>query len=425
MSEKTKVNRQQLTCDFIEQQYLVYNRLRLDVVSQKVQIADLHPDDETTYWRDITNQDINDMVCRISIESGQGVTSREVLTVLQSRQLPQVHPLREYLNQLPPHPAESPIDWIDMLADQVHVLSSNDDHDDTQANRLWRICFKKWFVAMVAGWVYDGVVNQQVLVLIGRQGIFKTTWLERLIPPCLRQYSCKMASSRDLNKDDRLRIAEFGLISLDEIDAMTPRELNVLKSVITATDVNERAAYGYTKDRRLRLASFCASGNRREFLSDLTGNRRWLPFEVDKIQNPFHTIIPYENIYAQAVYLLQHDFNYWFDQDDIQSLEPHVDHFREQVNEEELLMVYFDIPAEGAKNAKFMTTAEISDKLINYGSIRRPMSIRNLAVVLQRTGFQKVRKTATRTRGWLVYERNADEINLGRTSVAQNTSMVQ
>ena len=63
---------------------------------------------------------------------------------------------------------------------------------------------------MVASWLRDDVVNQQVLVLIGRQGIFKTTWLEYLLPPELRAYGCKMANSTQLNKDERLRIAEYG-----------------------------------------------------------------------------------------------------------------------------------------------------------------------------------------------------------------------
>ena len=61
----------------------------------------------------------------------------------------------------------------------------------------------KWFVAMVTSWIKDEVVNHQVLVLIGKQGIFKTTWLEHLIPPHLRAYACKLANSNDLNKDER------------------------------------------------------------------------------------------------------------------------------------------------------------------------------------------------------------------------------
>ncbi|MBQ6985044.1 MAG: hypothetical protein IJQ20_09010, partial [Paludibacteraceae bacterium] len=85
--------------------------------------------------------------------------------------------------------------------------------------------------------------------------------------------------------------------------------------------VSERAAYGYTKERRIRLASFCASGNKQEFLTDLTGNRRWLPFHTTSIQNPFYITLPYEQIYAQAKFLIDNGFQYWFDLDDIDVLE--------------------------------------------------------------------------------------------------------
>ena len=132
-----------------------------------------------------------------------------------------------------------------------------------------------------------------------------------------------MANSTQLNKDERLRIAEYGLIALDEIDAMGAKELNVIKSVITASDISERAAYGYTKERRMRLASFCASGNKQEFLTDITGNRRWLPFLVESIINPFFITLPYEQIYAQAKWLIDKGFQYWFDLDDIETLEQH------------------------------------------------------------------------------------------------------
>ncbi len=271
---------------------------------------------------------------------------------------------------------------------------------------------------MVASWLKDEVVNQQVLVLIGRQGIFKTTWLEHLLPPELRPYSCKMAGSGQLNKDERLRIAEYGLIALDEIDSMSVKELNVMKSVITASDISERAAYGYTKERRIRLASFCASGNKQEFLTDLTGNRRWLPFSVESIENPYFRVQPYEQIYAEAHELVEKGFQYWFDLDDIELLEQHNDDFRAQENEEQLLSVYFDIPAEGY--GKFMTTAEISDKLITLGSIKRPLPLNRLGMLLKQAGFQSKQLTSgARTRGWIVRERSAEEVNANRNLAAR------
>ena len=477
MSEEKK-NRQQLACDYIHENYVAFNRLRYDLIAQKVQVCEER-------WRYITNADINSIVCDCCAETGANITAKEILTVLNagSSYIPRVHPLRDYVLSLKPYTPDQP-DWIDMVARQVHVkgndktecginkdnlnnnsasptllsgseyiyqqyqqLGINNENNYSQASAnvgraqelsmlsseksaplssqnnpadaLWRLCFKKWFVAMVASWMKDDIVNHQVLVLIGRQGIYKTTWLERLFPPHLRDYCCKLANATQLSKDDRLRIAEFGLINMDELDAMTPRELSAMKSVITASDVNERAAYGYTKERRVRLASFCASSNKREFLTDMTGNRRWLPFEVESIQNPFYTTQPYDLMYAEALYLIENDFNYWFDMEEIDTLEEHNEAFRAQDSEEQLLPILFDIPAEG--KGEFMTTAQISERLVSYGNIKKPMSVSQLGMLLGKAGYKAVRPciNAVRMRGWLVYQRNTDDINALKNSMKE------
>ena len=467
------MTKQEAAIKYITENYLDYNRLRHDIISDKLQVrldleearGEEHPKTPRAfsgtplrlevkgreYWKELSKHDINSIVCHAAQEYDQNITSREVLTALQSDLIPDVHPLREYVLSCGEWTEEQP-DWIDMVARQVRVknndnidnlrgnqlpaalkenipcrsrdidssgilskLSSNNNSplssQNNPADRLWRGCFKKWFVAMVASWMNDEVVNHQVLVLIGKQGIYKTTWLEHLIPPQLRDYCCKLANATQLSKDDRLRIAEFGLINLDELDAMTPRELNAMKSIITATDVNERAAYGYTKERRIRLASFCASSNRREFLTDITGNRRWLPFEVENIQNPFFTTLPYERMYAQAWALAQDPlFSYWFDLDEIEVLEEHNKHFRDESNEEQLLPILFDVPAEG--KGEFMTTAQISERLVTYGNIKKPMALSRLGMVLGTVGYKAIspRINGMRTRGWIVYQRNRDEI---------------
>ena len=407
--------KQQEAIRYISDNYLQFNRIRHDVVSDKLQIRLLGEEgkgERQEYWREMTKQDINSIVCQCAQECDSNITSREVMTVLQSDLVPSVHPLREYILSCRTWTGE--IDWIDFVARQVKVKPSGEEAigDKATGEELWRECFKRWFVAMVASWMKDEVVNQQVLVLIGRQGIYKTTWLERLIPPHLRPYSCKLANTNDLNKDERMRIAEFGLIALDEIDSMNHRELNQLKSVITSSDVNERAAYAYTKERRVRLASFCASGNRRDFLTDLTGNRRWLPFEVESIQNPYFTVLPYEMMYAQAWALAQDPtFSYWFDLDEIEVLEQHNQQFRDESNEEQLLPLLFDIPAEG--KGEFLTTAQISERLVNFGNIKKPMALSRLGMVLGTAGYKATKRKIgnTQTRGWIVYQRDTDEIN--------------
>ncbi len=473
MSKKDKELRQQVACEWLEQNYLNWGHLRHDIVTDRLQIRCADSTGEEAIrrggerqerWRNLTDKDINTMVCNCVAESQVNINVSEMWTALKSDMVPSVHPIRAWLDGLPPYTPDQP-DWIDWLAQQVQVRSGAPDRpsgcrsaqvpvdgrsaapvdnamlfstasttsdlqqcdpqcsasetiyseqrERSEANAYWRQCFKKWFVAMVASWMKNEVVNHTVLVFVGRQGIFKTTWLDHLIPPALREYSSKLPLSGQISKDDRLRLCENAMLNIDELDAICGREMNIVKSLLTSTDVNERAAYGRLKERRVRLASFCASTNNREFLTDVTGNRRWLPFEVESIQNPFHITLPYELIYAQAKALIESGrFIYWFDLEDIEQLEKHNEEFRAMENEEQLLPILFDIPAEG--KGEFMTTAEISDKLVTYGGIKKPMSTRQLGMLLSKKGYIKKMMyiSGTMVRGWMVYQRESDEIKL-------------
>ena len=470
--EEKKELRQTLVCDWLNDNYLQFNSLRYDELRDRLQVKCL-PNPPALggdgVWRDLTDKDLNSMVCQCVNDVQANISVTEMWTALKSDMVPTVHPLRAWLNALRPYTPDQP-DWIDMVARQVRVKNNNAEwginkdnlnnlcarptlalaKDDILSSPLsnvgeaeelsmlssekstplssqnnpadahWRACFKKWFVAMVASWMYDEVVNHTVLVLVGRQGIYKTTWLEHLIPPALRAYSSKLPLSGQITKDDRLRLCENGMLNMDELDAMCGREMNIVKSLLTSTDVNERAAYGRLKEHRVRLASFCASTNNREFLTDITGNRRWLPFEVESIQNPFYTTLPYELMYAEAVYLVKHDFNYWFDMEEIGVLEEHNEHFRAQDNEEQLLPILFDLPAEG--KGEFMTTAQISERLVSYGGIKNPMVSNRLGVLLSKSGYQSVRRTIdnVKVRGWIVYSRTNDEILAMKRTLLNN-----
>ena len=425
MSKKDKELRQQVACEWLEQNYLNWGHLRHDIVTDRLQIRCADSTGEEAIrrggerqerWRNLTDKDINTMVCNCVAESQVNINVSEMWTALKSDMVPSVHPIRAWLDGLPPYTPDQP-DWIDWLAQQVRVKPSGEEAkgDKARGEELWRACFKKWFVAMVASWMKDEVVNHTVLVLVGRQGIFKTTWLDHLIPPALREYSSKLPLSGQISKDDRLRLCENAMLNIDELDAICGREMNIVKSLLTSTDVNERAAYGRLKERRVRLASFCASTNNREFLTDVTGNRRWLPFEVESIQNPFHITLPYELIYAQAKALVESGrFIYWFDLEDIEQLEKHNEEFRAQDSEEQLLPILFDVPAEG--KGEFMTTAEISDKLVTYGGIKKPMALNRLGVLLGKAGYRTVTRGSrdARVRGWIVYQRDNEQINANR-----------
>ena len=85
-------------------------------------------------------------------------------------------PFEDYFNNLPANTDET--DYIEMLADTITTTKQD----------LWRICFKKWFVAMVACVLDEKQVNQTVIVFSGKQGLGKTTWIEKLMPKQLKEY---------------------------------------------------------------------------------------------------------------------------------------------------------------------------------------------------------------------------------------------
>ena len=85
--------------------------------------------------------------------------------------------------------------------------------------------------------------------------------------------------------------------------------------------------------------------------------------------------------------------------------------FRAQESEEQLLPILFDVPAEG--RGEFMTTAQTSERLVTYGNIKKPMPLNRLGMLLGQMGFSAVQRSINglRGRGWLVYQRNNEEIN--------------
>lgn len=410
--ETTKV---ELIMDFLGSK-----SLRYDMLSRKIQtLVEVKKESvkseksDGLLWQELTERGMNDLFIECSQTLGKNFNYQDFRHVLNSGVVPEVNPLHEYILGLPEWDGE---DYIGAVAAMVKIDNGKGTMDNEQ---LWHTCFKKWFCAMVASWMWDEVVNHQVLVLIGEQGIFKTTWLDALLPPELAQYRCRQTGARGLDKDEQLRATEFGLINMDEIDRMSEQELNALKSLITASDINVRAAYAQSKERRLRVASYVASGNKDRFLTDTTGNRRWLPFHVETIDSPFEHPLPYSGMYAQAWALVSQGFNYWFNITDIRSLNAHVDTFMVETNEEQLLPVYFAPCAPGTNGALFLTVAEISAKLTLYGNIRRPLDIRQLAALLRKLGYQPMREKSHGRRGFLVIELSADSVNAQRKLSAQ------
>jgi hypothetical protein len=316
-------------------------------------------DDEcaTDGYASLTDRDVNTLWSALCQE--KPVVKQHLQNVIESDYVPTYHPFRDYLDRLPPWTPEQG-DHILGLSVTVNVKGDSDEQI------LFYQYLKKWLVGMVASWVSPRVVNNVMLILIGPQGTYKTTWFANLLPPQLRDYFYTKTDSALLTKDDRLVLAQYGLMCWEELDSMLPKELNKMKGTMTMPSVNERRAYGRYHESLPHLASFCGTGNNVQFLSDSTGTRRWLPFEVVNIESPLESPFDHDGIYAQAYTLYRQGFRYWFDRPEIEQLQRHNEAYTTSNDEEDLVAEYFRQP-RGAETGEFMRTAVAKQLLSSPG----------------------------------------------------------
>ena len=375
-------------------------RFRKNTVTGKYEFAP----EGTDEFKDLTDREVNSLWRRLCKEAAPA-RKTELQTVIESDFVPLYNPFREYVDALPAW--DGATDYIGQLSARVHVKHGAELFDGF---------FKKWLVAMLAALLDEETVNHEILVLIGRQGIYKTTWLNNLLPPELRRYFYLKSNSRNISKDDLLTLSEFAVVCLEELDEMDSRELNQLKALTTMRHVNERAAYAHFKEMRPHIASFCGTSNNRQFLNDLSGNRRWMPFEVESIDSPYDNPVDYTHVFAQAYALTRNGFHYWLDDEEIRTLNLHNRQFEVPCLEQELILTHYRRPMEG-EACIFVTNAQILAR-INAG-LRHGLSPVKIGMVMSQEGFQQVRVGGKR--GYRVIELTGDEIYRNQQAMGRFT----
>ena len=330
----------------------------------------------TDGYIDLDDREENTLWERLYAE--KPLNKRFLQDIIKSNYVTKYHPFRYYLEHLPPW-KEKDGDAIMGLSLTVNVKGGSDEQI------LFYQCLKKWLVAMVASWVSPKVVNHEMLVLIGEQGSYKTTWFSHLLPPQLREYFYTKTNSGMVSKDDLITLSKYGLMCWEELDSMQPKELNKLKAAMTMPSINEREPYARYHENRPHLASFCGTGNNVQFLSDTTGTRRWLPFEVDSIESPLTSPFDYDAIYSQAYTLYQQGFQYWFSPDEIRRMARHNKAFEISQSANELIDENFRKPV-GIEGGDYVSASAILR--MSGGVTMRELSAAEIGRALTAMGFE-------------------------------------
>lgn len=294
------------------------------------------------------------MLRRIILEvqrEGIEVSPNDIRNYIESDYVRQFDPVGDYLAS-----CEGAWDGHDHIADLARTVPTDAP--------LWHKWFKTWLLAMVSQWqnqpsrLYG---NSVAPLLISPQGYHKSTFCRRMLPDVL-----KWGYTDSLTLSDRrqvmLAMSQQLLINLDEFNQISPRvQQGFLKNVIQLPSIKAKRPYGTHIEELPRKASFIATSNMTDILSDPSGNRRFIGIEltapIDTSRVPDH-----HQLFAQALQLLRNGSRSWFDKAETEQIMLWNRRYEIQEPADQYFSLCFSVANDPLDpSAEWLSTAEIFD----------------------------------------------------------------
>ena len=234
-------------------------------------------------------------------------------------------------------------------------------------NPHWEDWFYTWFLAMVNQWrtySHRKYGNSVAPLLISKQGYNKSTFCRSLVPPELQWgYNDNLVLSE--KRQVLQAMCQALVINLDEFNQISPQvQQGFLKNIIQLPSVKMKPPYGSHVQEFPRMASFIATSNMEDILSDPSGNRRFLgveltgPIDVSQLPN-------YEQLYAQALSALQAGEKTYFDAEQTKMIMASNRKFEVISPIDQYFNLYFDL-TDDVKQGEYLTAAEIFQELKSH-----------------------------------------------------------
>jgi predicted P-loop ATPase len=217
---------------------------------------------------------------------------------------------------------------------------------------------------MVAQWVLpqQEYGNSVVPLLISPQGDGKTTFCRMILPKQLRW---GFLESLDVSEKRTTLQAmhNFLLIDLDEFNAISPKQQEgFLKNVIQLPSVKIKRPYGRHVEEFKRYASFIATTNETNVLSDPSGSRRFICVNLTA---PIHTDYKpnYEALYGQAYKMvINKEMEWWFSAEEVKEIMNHNRQYQLTPPAVQYFNEYYQ-PALDETDGKWLSPTAIYDQL--------------------------------------------------------------
>jgi hypothetical protein len=313
------------------------------------------------------------------------ISEGDLKIILKSKFIDITNPIRDYFELLPEWNGE--IDHIEKLTNYIQV----NEYDKTR----FKAQFKKALIRSIACSL-EKDFNKHCLVLVGdgteNQNTGKTSFIRWLAPPDLKKYYLEDLPGD--SKDSLRGLAENFIINLDELESLWRTEKNKLKSIFSKDYIKVRVQYDRNWSTIKRRANFWASTNETEFLTDLTGNVRWLAFKLAPVAKPINWKYSTDpetdihKIWAQAYQLFKDGEAYKLSPKEVDENEQANDQFLSLPPEYDLLQIHYS-PASQKKHDGFYTSTDFLKQLIDKSGRNIKMNSVSLGRVLRKLGYQQ------------------------------------
>jgi len=355
-------------------------RFRRNTLLERLEFAEIfveasgHDIPLPKHYRAMASKDLNTIFLRMS-EAGITYPFNNLKSVIDSDYATSYDPINHYFSTLPRW--DGTTDHIGKLAETIQ----------TTDQPYWQEVLRRWMVGLVACATGTQNINQQAILLHGKQGKGKSTWIRSLLPPELREYY-RNGMIDPTRKDDMYLLATRILINMEEFEGVKPAELPGLKRIISQESITHRRPYELQTRTYPRRASFIGSTNNTRFLNDITGSRRFLVVQTREID--YTKPIDHQGLYAQALHLMNTGYPHWFEGEEINTINERNEQHRMKDPLEENLYVYFRKATPRDYDMKWKPAAALLSYLSAAGRTQANAQTQQLLVqVLEKDNFMK------------------------------------
>lgn len=361
--------------DFIDESYDV----RFNSVTQTLEYREKN----TIGYEQLTDQIKTDIIIQLK-QLFFKKPKEDLDDLLNSSMIPRFDPLKEYFNTIP----YNGDGHIAQLANCIVLDEPDKIIDGKRYQDLFRSYFEKWLKACYLCST-GRLVNDVMLILIGAQGRFKTSFLNFLTPKSLEDYRvCSHINPTLTDYNTSNFLAEKFFVNVDDqMENIFGKDYNSMKAIISAPDITNRKLYRATHQRRKRIANFCGSVNESRFLRD-SNNRRYLCFAITDIK-PGYINIDMDSVWAEVKRKADHSKAlYIFGKEDYRMIDLMNTSFEAPTEESEILGTVLK-PADerNGQTIYYMQFSEIM-QLLRIESGNNYMKSFPLQTAMRKFGFQ-------------------------------------